>query len=144
MTIDSRRQWSPYPAGRRQTKAIITGAIAWTMLVLAASCIPVGTARAQAATPRYPHAAPIEQYRSKTPAEEIALARTAAPPSISSNAEVMVLSDGGYQTAVRGTNGFVCLVERSWNAGFDDPYLLEHDHAERNVQRCESCNETER
>src|SRR5262249_11060216 len=51
---------------------------------------------------------------------EIALARSAAPPSISADAEVLVLGERGYQTAVRGKNGFVCFVERSWAAGFED------------------------
>ena len=27
----------------------------------------------------------------------------------------------GYETAVKGKNGFVCMVERSWAAGIDDP-----------------------
>lgn len=27
----------------------------------------------------------------------------------------------GYETAVKGTNGFVCLVERSWGTELDDP-----------------------
>lgn len=52
---------------------------------------------------------------------EIALARTAAPASISGDAEVLVLGRHGYETAVKGTNGFICLVERSWNTGSDDP-----------------------
>jgi hypothetical protein len=86
-----------------------------------------GAARAQAASSRYPTAAPIEQYRSKSQAEEIALARSAAPASISANAEVLVLGDHGYETAVKGTNGFVCFVERSWAAGFDDPEILESE-----------------
>ncbi len=76
---------------------------------------------AQAASSRYPAAAPIAQYRMKNRAEEIELARSAAPPSISANAEVLVLGEHGYETAVKGTNGFVCFVERSWAAGFDDP-----------------------
>jgi len=78
-------------------------------------------AGAQTSNVRYPTAAPIEQYRSKSMAEEIALARTAAPPSISSSAEILVLGRTGYERAVPGTNGFVCLVERSWDASFDDP-----------------------
>jgi hypothetical protein len=45
---------------------------------------------------------------------EIALARSAAPGSISGQAEVMVLGRDGYKTAVKGTNGFLCIVERSW------------------------------
>jgi hypothetical protein len=52
---------------------------------------------------------------------EIALARSAAPESISKDAEVMVLGRHGYETVVKGKNGFVCLVERSWTAGSDDP-----------------------
>jgi hypothetical protein len=65
--------------------------------------------------------APIAQYRISVREDEIALARTAAPPSISADAEVLVLGDRGYETAVKGKNGFVCFVERSWDAGFDDP-----------------------
>jgi hypothetical protein len=91
------------------------------MIALSSSLGHAGAARAQDASPRYPTAAPIEQYRSKSPAEEIALARTAAPPSISSGAEVLVLGEHGYEPVVKGTNGFVCFVERSWAAGFDDP-----------------------
>jgi hypothetical protein len=64
--------------------------------------------------------APIEQYRFARPEDEIALARTAAPPSISSDADVLVLGSRGYETAVKGKNGFVCFVQRSWAAGFDD------------------------
>lgn len=33
----------------------------------------------------------------------------------------MVLGPKGYTTAVKGTNGFLCLVERSWGAATDDP-----------------------
>jgi len=69
----------------------------------------------------YPTMAPIAQYRIAARDDEIALARSAAPPSISADAEVLVLGDRGYETAVKGKNGFVCFVERSWAAGFDDP-----------------------
>lgn len=61
----------------------------------------------------YPTMAPIEQYRMPHDAE-IALARTAAPPSISRDADVLVLGQTNYETAVHGTNGFVCLVGRSF------------------------------
>jgi hypothetical protein len=57
----------------------------------------------------------------ESPAAEIALARSAAPPSISANAEILVLGPQGYTTAVKGTNGFVCLVERSWDAELVNP-----------------------
>lgn len=69
----------------------------------------------------YPAMAPVEQYRIANRQDEIALARSAAPPSISAEAEVLVLGGHGYETAVKGKNGFVCFVERSWAAGFDDP-----------------------
>jgi hypothetical protein len=65
--------------------------------------------------------APIEQYRIASRSEEIALARSAAPASISGDADVLVLGERGYETAVKGKNGFVCLVERSWFASFSDP-----------------------
>jgi hypothetical protein len=65
--------------------------------------------------------APIEQYRVASVAEEVALARSAANASVSHDAEVMVLGSHGYETAAKGTNGFVCLVERSWATNFDDP-----------------------
>ena len=52
---------------------------------------------------------------------EIALARSAAPPSIADSATVMVLGRHGYTTAVKGSNGFVCYVERSWAKDTDAP-----------------------
>ncbi|HEX7915072.1 hypothetical protein [Rudaea sp.] len=69
---------------------------------------------------RYPTMAPIEQYRIANRDDEIALARSAAPPSISADAEVLVLGNHGFETAVKGKNGFVCIVERSWGAGFEN------------------------
>jgi hypothetical protein len=70
-----------------------------------------------AATP-YPTMAPIEQYLMDRTAE-IALARSAAPESISRDAEVLVLGRHGFETAVKGKNGFVCIVERSWTSAPD-------------------------
>lgn len=66
----------------------------------------------------YPKMAPIEQYLMDRTAE-ITLARSAAPASISSDATVLVLGRHGYETAVQGKNGFVCLVGRAWGAAFD-------------------------
>lgn len=65
--------------------------------------------------------APAAQYMMASPEQEIALARSAAPPSVSGNAEILVLKAHGYETAVKGKNGFVCLVERAWDADFKDP-----------------------
>jgi hypothetical protein len=81
----------------------------------------IGTAYAQDAKPAFPVMAPIEQYREASASAEIALAQTAAPMSISGDASVLVMGNQGYETAVKGKNGFVCLVWRSWAAAFDDP-----------------------
>jgi hypothetical protein len=72
------------------------------------------------AKPAYPTMAPIAQYRVAEQSKEVALARSAAPGSISENADVLTLGIHGYETAVKGKNGFVCVVERSWAVGFDD------------------------
>ena len=76
---------------------------------------------AQGTATHYPHMAPIEQYLMDRPAE-IALARSAAPESISRDADVMVLGRHGYETAVKGQNGFVCIVGRGWSAAPDADY----------------------
>jgi hypothetical protein len=68
----------------------------------------------------YPNMAPVEQYKMERNAE-IALAKSAAPAAIANNATVEVMGRKGYETAIKGKNGFVCLVERSWTAGIDDP-----------------------
>ena len=78
-------------------------------------------ARAQAAKASYPVMAPLDQYLISDENAEIALARSAAPASISNAAEVMVLRRDGYTTAVKGSNGFVCIAERSWANTTDDP-----------------------
>jgi hypothetical protein len=99
-----------------QRKAV--GVFASTVL---ASLSWSGAANSQALKTAYPKMAPVEQYRIANREDEIALARSAAPPSISRDAEVLVLGSHGYETAVKGKNGFVCFVQRSWTAGFDAP-----------------------
>ena len=90
---------------------------------LVAVVLPGATsqARAQAEKASYPAMAPLDQYLIADGNSEIALARSAAPPSVSDGAEVMVLGPKGYTTAVKGTNGFLCIVERSWGAATDEP-----------------------
>lgn len=68
----------------------------------------------------YEHMARLEQYL-MDPGAEIALARSAAPAAISAKATILVLKAPGYATAVTGTNGFTCVVERSWMTPFDSP-----------------------
>jgi hypothetical protein len=78
--------------------------------------------QAQAETPKtaYPSMSPVSQYLMDRNSE-IELARSAAPESIAKDAEVLVMGSKGYETAVKGSNGFVCVVQRSWTAGTDDP-----------------------
>ena len=80
---------------------------------------PGSRAVAAAEKADYPAMAPLDQYLISDEKSEIALARSAAPGSISDGAEVMVLGREGYQTAVKGTNGFICIVERSWGQATD-------------------------
>ena len=107
------------------------GAIAITRLallvVLGTACLGMGNqgmsnqAMAHDAKTTYPSMAPIEQYLMDRTAE-IALARSAAPESISGDAEVRVLGRHGFETAVKGKNGFVCIVERSWTSTADPDF----------------------
>jgi hypothetical protein len=95
--------------------------IALAFLVLVVAPGATSQARAQTQKTRYPAIAPIGQYLMPDEKSEIALARSAAPASISDGAEVMVLGRTGYRTAVKGSNGFLCIVERSWGAATDHP-----------------------
>lgn len=88
-------------------------------LGILALCITAPLAAAGPAV--YPHMAPIAQYQTASRAAEIALARSAAPASISGSASILVLGKHGYETAVAGKNGFVCLVARAWDMSFDNP-----------------------
>ena len=90
-------------------------------IVLAAILLAMSNAFAQDGKAKYLSMAPLEQYLIADRDAEISLARSAAPKSISENAEILILNHHGYETAVKGTNGFVCVVERSWSAGSDDP-----------------------
>ena len=86
-------------------------------LVIAMGC---GVSNAAAQTDKYPRMAAIGQYLMEKNAE-IQLARSAAPDSISRDATILVLGRQGYETAVEGKNGFVCMVDRGWMAAFDWP-----------------------
>jgi hypothetical protein len=70
----------------------------------------------------YSKMAPVEQYLVADRAAEIALARSAAPKSISGDAEVLVLGRRGFETAAKGKNGFVCFVGRGWSSAADADY----------------------
>lgn len=72
----------------------------------------LGASSVGAQSSKYP---PLDGYLMARDAE-IALARTAAPPDISGRATIRVLTKAGYQSALDGSNGFVCLVLRGWSA----------------------------
>ena len=100
--------------GRTAVIAIVSGFV----------CLVGVAASRRAATQdpgtKYPAMAPVAQYLMDRDAE-IALARSAAPDAISKDATVLVLGPHGYETAVKGTNGFVCLVARGLVGAFDWP-----------------------
>jgi len=99
--------------------------IGWERLALVAlagalSSFQAQHATAQTASSPYPNMAPIAQYRMDRDAE-IALARTAAPASISRDAEILVLGEKNFEVAVKGTNGYVCAVGRAFGGPLSNP-----------------------
>ena len=90
----------------------ISIAAGFALILASAAAATAGPVSYSALTPR-------TQYMIDRSAE-IALARSAAPPSISKDAGVMVLGAHGFEMAERGTNGFVCLVERPWDKPYGD------------------------
>ena len=91
-------------------------------LALAVVLYSAWHAHAQDAKNPFPTMAPLDQYLISDRNAEIALARSAAPESISKDADVMILGRHGYETAVKGKNGFVCLVyvAMPWAGPIDD------------------------
>lgn len=90
--------------------------------ILAGSMLLISLSMAQgqsAATP-YPKMAPVEQYMMDRGAE-MTLAKSAAPDAISKDATVLVLTRKGFETAVAGTNGWTCYVDRAWAGMLDHP-----------------------
>lgn len=106
----------------RQTKWAEAGTWAVALLALAGFTGAVASAAgdSRGGTTPYERMAPLEQYMMDNSAE-IALARGAAPAVISEKATILTLDAKGYETAVSGSNGFTCLVERAWMSPFDSP-----------------------
>lgn len=93
-------------------------------LVMSYLILGIGVSRpahAEDAKALYPTMAPIDRYLIADRDAEIALAKSAAPTAISSDAEILVMGKDGYRTAIEGKNGFTCLVERSWMSPIDNP-----------------------
>ncbi len=88
------------------------------LIVLLTSCTSA-YGKAPASNP-YPTMAPVSKYLMPR-ADEIEMARSAGPASISANATVLVMTKSGYVVAAKGSNGWVCFVGRMWSAGLDDP-----------------------
>ena len=97
---------------------ITISALAFVVLVILSYPI---CPRAQVEKAPYPAMAPLDQYLIADEKAEVALAQSAAPASVSDGAEVMVLRRAGSTTAVKGSTGFVCIVERSWANTTNDP-----------------------
>jgi hypothetical protein len=92
----------------------------WIMAPLLAIGVGFIAPDAKAQPDPYSKMAPVDQYLMEENAE-IQLARSAAPDSISRDATILVLRRQGYETAIEGNNGFVCMVGRGWSGMFDWP-----------------------
>jgi hypothetical protein len=129
LLIDGRtRTLYVHPHTARKENAMPNKTISFLGIALFAHMLLLGaaaSAHAQQAAPAvksaYPSMAPLDQYLMNDEKAEIALARTAAPASISGAAQVMVLRRDGYATVVKGGNGFLCIVERAWASSSDSP-----------------------
>ena len=114
-------------AARKTAAMKLMGRLAATLMLCAApassaiSAAGAGTGLAVAdqAGP-YPRMAPVAAYMMDR-AAEIALAKSAAPEAIAKDATVLVLTRTGYETAIAGTNGFVCMVDRGFSGAPDWP-----------------------
>ena len=101
--------------------AIAVFAIAFFAIASSATASPAaGSTAATSPAAPYPAMAPIEAYLMDR-SQEIALARTAAPGSISKDATILVMTRKGYETAIAGSNGFVCWVGRGFVGASDAP-----------------------
>lgn len=101
----------------RYAAALVSGGLLCAAGLAADGATAATDSRSGAAS--YPRMAALEEYLMKDQRAEIALAQSAAPAAISGKATVLVLKPRGYDTAVSGTNGFTCLVERAWMSPFD-------------------------
>jgi hypothetical protein len=106
---------------RRTIKTITSGIFMLVAVLGAVWQMQAQDTKAQDVKTPYPSMAPLDDYLMTDRNAEIALARSAAPKSVSDDASVMVLTRQGYETAVEGKNGFVCIVGRLWTAEFDHP-----------------------
>ena len=105
---------------RKSVKGNIAAVSASAMLMLGVVLSLAYSATAADSTTKYSSMAPLHLYLEDRETE-ITMARSAAPEAISRDATIMVLGEHGYETAVEGKNGFVCVVERAWMSPEDSP-----------------------
>ncbi len=110
----------PHHAVGATRRVTLAGRLAARLLGCAALALLGVTDAAAATTQPYARMAPVDAYFMGR-AQEIALARSAAPAAIAKKATVLVLTRTGYETAVRGSNGFVCWVARGFSGAPDWP-----------------------
>jgi hypothetical protein len=119
-----KRQAAKVTSSRLENRAMTSrwvwaGALAIVCAVVGLKLTLTSRNRHEDRSTAYPSMASIEKYLMPDRNAEIALARSAAPEAISSEAKILVLGWRGYETADEGKNGFVCMVERSWMLPFD-------------------------
>jgi hypothetical protein len=95
-------------------------AVAWSLLCALAG-FAAADERVADTQAVYNRMARLDEYLIPDLHAEIALARSAAPAAISDKATLLALKPQGYETVANGSNGFTCLVERSWMSPFDRP-----------------------
>jgi hypothetical protein len=103
----------------RKKKVHVIAIKSFALLVV---CGTACQARSQDVATTYAKMAPVEQYLMADRDAEIALARSAAPDSIARDADVLILARHGFETAVKGKNGFVCIVGRGWTSAPDSEF----------------------
>jgi hypothetical protein len=96
-------------------------------LLLALAVLPASLAAQSSRYPAKPKPFPE--------AEEIALARSAAPAEISALADVYVLRDEGPVKVHAGTNGAACMVNRDLHEGSLYPICCDREGAATSMQR---------
>ncbi len=113
--------WPRWKSGVMTRRWVWAGALAIICVAVGLTLTLTSRNQNENRTTAYPSMASIEQYLMPDRNAEIALARSAAPAAISSDAKILVLGWRGYETAIKGRNGFVCMVERSWMSPFNSP-----------------------
>lgn len=92
---------------------------AFILLVLAAAILPAQESK---------HPGRTGPRKLLEVTEEMALARSAAPASISDSAAVWVFTDSGYVQATRGDGSAACYVSRSWPTSIE-PHCFDAEGA---------------